>query len=157
MIRRVRATDQAAVERLWQELMDCHAEMDPGLPRPTPNGAHFYAERLIERMDDENTCTLVAEENGQVIGYVLGAIIDLMPDVFDQQPSGFLADIYVDPAYRGNGVGRALVNGLVSWFRGHGVNYYEWNAAARNHDARAFWAALGGRDVIVRMRIELGS
>jgi hypothetical protein len=31
----------------------------------------------------------------------------------------------------------------------------EWYVAARNEAARQFWLAVGGRDVMIRMRLEL--
>ena len=66
-----------------------------------------------------------------------------------------MADIFVDPEYRGQGVGRALVDELTEWFRERGVQYVEWYVANSNTDGRAFWKAIGGRDVITRMRINL--
>jgi GNAT superfamily N-acetyltransferase len=155
MIRPATIKDGDAIERLWRHLVEYHVHLDNNLPGEARNGARRYARRLVERLDDTQTHTLVAEENGQVVGFALGAIVDLIPDVFDQEPSGFLADIYVDEAYRGQGIGRALVEAMTDWFRKQGVRYFEWNVAARNPDARAFWQAVGGQDVMVRMRAPL--
>lgn len=155
MIRPATVNDGDAIEQLWHCLVEYHVALDNELPGEAHNGARRYARRLLERLDDPQTSTLVAEENGKVVGFALGAIVDLVPDVFDQEPSGFLADIYVDEAYRGRGIGRALVSGMADWFRQQGVSYFEWNVASRNPDARAFWHAVGGRDVMIRMRAPL--
>jgi GNAT superfamily N-acetyltransferase len=88
---------------------------------------------------------------------VLGVVVDLAPELFAQEPSGFLADIYVDADHRRGGVGTALVNGLTDWFRQRNVRFFEWHAAAQNPDGIAFWRALGGRDVMVRMRADIPS
>ena len=41
------------------------------------------------------------------------------------------------------------------WFRSRGIQHMEWYVAARNRDGRTFWESLGGRDIMVRMRMEL--
>jgi len=83
------------------------------------------------------------------------AFRSLLATVDAQEPSGFLADIYVDAEYRRGGVGKALVAGLVDWFHEKGLSYYEWHVAARNEDSLAFWRSLGGREVMLRMRAEV--
>jgi GNAT superfamily N-acetyltransferase len=97
----------------------------------------------------------VAEEDGLVVGYVLGIVVDLVPDIFEQEAGGFLADIYVDDAYRGRGIGRALVEALADWFRQRGLRHYEWHVASSNVDGLAFWRAMNGRNLMIRMRARL--
>ena len=108
--------DEAAIARLWQALSDYHIELDPRLPTPTPGAAERYAERMIERRDDPYTRTFVAEVDGKVVGYILGAVLDLHPDLFQHVEAGFIADIFVDPAYRQQGIARQLVDTMTEWF-----------------------------------------
>ena len=98
---------------------------------------------------------MVADVDDLVVGYVLGVVVDLAPEMFLQETSGFLADIYVDQAYRRQGVGRALVEALIAWFGKQGIHYYEWHVAARNQESIAFWRSLGGHEVMLRMRGEI--
>jgi ribosomal protein S18 acetylase RimI-like enzyme len=143
------------VAHLWNALVAYHSELDESLPPAAPQGERRYARRLIDRLDDPMSRVLVADVDGQVVGYVLGVIVDLAPEMFQQEASGFLADIYVDEAYRRAGAGRALVVELASWFRQQGIRYFEWHVAARNEDSIAFWRSLGGREVMLRMRADL--
>jgi GNAT superfamily N-acetyltransferase len=107
-------------------------------------------------VDDSHTCIYIAETLEQdVIGYVLGVKVDLAPEMFEQEPSGFLADIYVEESYRKFGVGRALVDALRDWFSEQGLRYFEWHVAARNEDALNFWKSLGGRETMIRMRADV--
>lgn len=154
-IRLAKREDADAIARMWEDLVRYHQMIDEALPAATHNGGAMYAKRLTDRLDDTHTRVLVAEIDGQVIGYVLGVIVDLVPEIFVQEYSGFLADIYVEEAYRGKGVGRALVDALRDWFRQRSVRYFEWNVAARNAAGRAFWNAMGGRDMMIRMRTTL--
>ena len=155
VIRLVKPEDIDAVARLWEALVAYHRQLDASLPPAAPQGARRYARRLIDRMDDPMSRVLIAEVKGEVIGYVLGVVVDLAPEMFSQEASGFLADIYVDAAYRRMGVGKALVEALVAWFHEKGLRYYEWHVAARNEDSLAFWRSMSGREVMLRMRAEV--
>ncbi|HEY7616683.1 MAG TPA: GNAT family N-acetyltransferase [Terriglobales bacterium] len=156
-VRPARLDDIDAIARLWQALVEFHCSLNSDLPAPTSQGAMRYARRLMDHLDDPMARVLVAAIDGEVIGYVLGVVVDLAPELFAQEPSGFLADIYVDADHRRGGVGTALVNGLTDWFRQRNVRFFEWHAAAQNPDGIAFWRALGGRDVMVRMRADISS
>jgi GNAT superfamily N-acetyltransferase len=140
---------------LWEKLVEYHRQLDDRLPQASAGGGDLYVQRLTSRADDPNTLILVAEENDHIIGYVLGAVVDLLPEMFLSERCGFLADIYVEVDYRERGVGRALVAALADWFRSKGLRYYEWYVAARNDTGYQFWAQMGGRAVMTRMRAEL--
>ncbi|MCU0496591.1 MAG: GNAT family N-acetyltransferase [Anaerolineae bacterium] len=153
MIRLATASDTEAIAQLWEKLVAYHRALDPDLPDAATNGGRLYAQRLSDRMNDSHTRIFVAVEDGQVVGYVLGVIVDLVPEMFQPEIGGFLADIYVDAPYRGRGIGRDLVETLMAWFQERQVRYVEWFVASKNADAQAFWTSLGGRDMMIRMRI----
>lgn len=155
LIRPVRAEDTEAVAQLWLRLVDYHRQLDTDLPPATPDGPQLYARSLAERIHDSHTRTFVAESESGIIGYVLGVVVDFVPEMFQQEPSGFLADIYVEEPYRKLGVGRALVDTLTGWFRSQGIPYFEWHVAARNTEGVKFWQALNGRNVMLRMRADI--
>lgn len=155
MIRAARPEDVEIIGELWVKLAEYHTRLDPALPRVAADGAMHYARRIAGRLNDTHTCTLVAEDDGVIVGYVLGLLHDFVPEMFQQESGGFLADIYVEESHRGRGVGRALVMHLRDWFRAHKVEYMEWYVSANNEAGRAFWSAIGGRDLMVRMRASL--
>jgi len=155
-IRPATPADAPVIARFWESLVAFHQALDSDLPIAAPNGAGRYTKHLLQYLDDPQTRALVAEADGRVVGYVLGMIVDLLPDVFAQEPGGFLADIYVDSAYRRRGIGGALVAALQAWFHEQGVTHFDWHVAAHNPDALAFWHSIGGREVMIRMRATLG-
>lgn len=157
VIRPATSDDADAIGRMWSALVVYHTDMDDALPSAAVFGERRYARRLMDRLDDPLTRVLVAECGGELVGYVLGVIVDITADVFEQPPSGILADIYVTDAYRLHGVGRAMVEALSAWFTEHGLTAYEWHVAARNPAGVAFWKAMGGREVMIRMRADLPS
>lgn len=147
--------DAATIGALWQELVDFHRELDTAMPIANIRGAKHYAQRIETQVQDSYSHVLVAEHQGELIGYVVGMIVDLLPDVFEAETNGFLADIYIKSAYRRSGLGQKLVRTLASWFKSRGVQRMEWYVASQNSAGRAFWQEIGGRDVMVRMRIDL--
>lgn len=155
IIRSAKPGDVDAVSHLWEALVEYHRVLDADLPPATPEGAMRYARRILDHLDDPSAKIFVAIRDNVVVGYVLGVVVDLAPEMFQQEPSGFLADIYVDEKQRRTGVGRALVEALTAWFRERGLHYFEWHAAARNPEGIAFWRAMGGREVMLRMRAEI--
>jgi GNAT superfamily N-acetyltransferase len=155
MIRRATPIDADDIARLWETLVEYHYRLDPSLPQAAAEGGYRYALRLIDRMDDTHTRVFVAEENGEIVGYVLAMIIDLAPEMFTQEYSGFLADIFVEERFRQQGIGRQLVNAVQQWFAECGVSYFEWYVASKNPTGMAFWHSMGGRDVLIRMRTEV--
>jgi GNAT superfamily N-acetyltransferase len=155
VIRPVVSRDQDVITGLWQALSDYHVALDPRLPGTTIGAAQRYAQRLIERLDDPFTRALVAEVDGRVVGYILGAVLDLHPDLFEHVDSGFIADIFVDPAYRQRGIARQLVQALNHWFVEQGVKQVEWQVAATNAQGIQFWEAMGGKPLMIRMRLDI--
>lgn len=155
MIRPAVASDSVAIGKLWEKLVAYHRAIDDDLPQATLQGASLYARSLRDRLEDSHTRVFVAEEDGRVVGYVLGVVVDLLPEMFEQEAGGFLADIYVEEGYRGRGIGRALVEALVGWFRDRGLEHFEWHVAASNESGLAFWERIGGRPLQIRMRANI--
>ncbi|MCB9452070.1 MAG: GNAT family N-acetyltransferase [Anaerolineaceae bacterium] len=152
IIRPVSRSEADTVAQLWAELVAYHTALDPALPHPTPDGRQQYARRIIQRLNDSYTRVLVAEVNHEIVGYVMGVIMDLMPDIFNQEPVGFIADIAITEAYRRQGIGRRLVEELIIWFQEHHITAYDWHVAAQNIAGQRFWESVGGRPVMIRMR-----
>jgi ribosomal protein S18 acetylase RimI-like enzyme len=152
LIRRAQEADADAVGALWAGLVAYHHALDPALPATTPDGPRRYAEALRSHLCSDTTCVFVAERNGVVVGYVLGAMTDMISSWFVHAPTGFIADLYVCPEFQRRGVGRRLVAAMREWFQARGVHQAEWYVAVENEGALAFWRALGGTPLQLRMR-----
>ena len=152
MIRLAHESDAAGIGELWAEMARYHARFDAATFRVADDGAQRYAQRIRDRLGDPMARILVAEQDGALCGYVSGMIADMTTEMFLPLRCGFLADIYVAPAWRRRGLGRQLVERLCLWFRDQNVAHFEWQVSARNEAALAFWAAIGGETTILRMR-----
>ena len=155
VIRLATESDLEDIGRLWLNLVQYHNAIDDRMPVAAEGGCASYQRRVRAQFSSPEVRTLVADLNGQLVGFVLGALVDLRAEMFVREKSGHVADIFVEEAYRGCGVGRKLINELVDWFRLNGVQQIEWSVATRNTSGHAFWEAIGGRAVMVRMRLDL--
>jgi GNAT superfamily N-acetyltransferase len=156
-IRSATEDDATAIGLMWERLAAYHHRIDPALPPAARGGGKVYAKRILSRLNDPLTRILVAEQDDALIGYVLAVIIDVIPDMFVQENSGFLADIYVEDAHRRRGVGSQLVQAVRAWLTEKGVRTMEWYVAEHNPAGRQFWEAIGGRAVLTRMRVDLNA
>lgn len=82
---------------------------------------------------------LVAEYNGHVVGYVMGY---LKPDF-----EGHIMSIAVDPEYRGNGIGRALMVAVIDKLIKLGARYIGLEVRVSNRRAIKLYEGLGFKTV----------
>jgi len=133
--------------RLWREMMDFHARVEPRFrPLPLPAGEQAWEKHLRESVwGDKDWRVFVAEAEGELIGQIMGVVRDQVP-VFEPERYGYVTDIVVDPAAQGSGVGQTLFEALKAWFRERGVSHLELQVAYNNPVSQAFWRAMGCTD-----------
>jgi N-acetylglutamate synthase-like GNAT family acetyltransferase len=131
IVRDYRAEDEAACRALFQELVEVHR----GLYPDAEIGATFQVEGRL----------LVAEEKGRVVGY---AGMLRHPHSFEVEPIVIAGD------HRGRGVGRALIERVVSEARAEGVTQVYAQPTGRNAEALAFFNSVG-LDVLAYARVQL--
>ncbi len=155
VIRPARDADAEAIGGLWAELVQHHHALDAALPAAATDGPVRYARAIQDHLRGASTLVLVADCDGEVVGYALGVVADMISSLFAHEATGFIADLYVCPNFQRRGVGRRLVSEMATWFAAQGVEHYEWHVAVRNQEALAFWRAMGGEPLMMRMRGEI--
>lgn len=149
-IRPATAADVPAVLPLVQSICDLHRAMDPERFTFRPDVLDRYAAWLPERAADSRSVFLVAEapatEPGAsgLVAYLVGTVEPEVP-IYWIPESGWIHDVFVDPAFRHRGLARALVNRAVERFRDIGVSRIRLETAAPNEGARALFRACGFR------------
>ncbi|HEV57741.1 MAG TPA: GNAT family N-acetyltransferase [Phycisphaerales bacterium] len=141
VVREATRPDVAAVVPIWAELMEIHARLDPFFTC-CEDAAERFAEYIVGNITKDNWHVLVAEADGQVVGYLQGSI-ETCPPILATQRYGNVHDMAVTAAYRRRGVGRKLVRQALAWFRSQGVTRFEVSMSIHNRTARAFWQSLG--------------
>lgn len=89
-----------------------------------------------ELVGSEEMCLLVAEDGGEVRGYLLGYV---QPTFFATGPVGYIEQVIVDEATRRKGLGGELVSRFEDWARQAGCRLV---ALASRH-AGEFYKSLG--------------
>jgi ribosomal protein S18 acetylase RimI-like enzyme len=149
------SADLTAIGRLGALLMRVHHEFDPArfIPSP-PRVEDAYASFLGAQLADPNAIVLVAERAGEVLGYAYAAVEgnDYMAL---RGPAGVLHDIVVDPAQRGQGVGRILLDATLAALKRRGAPQIVLSTAERNESAQRLFARAGFRRAMIEMTREL--
>ena len=83
---------------------------------------------------------VVAEVSGQVVAF---ALFFTNFSTFLGQPGLYLEDLYVQPAFRGTGLGRALLAHLGALAVARGCGRFEWSVLDWNANAIRFYEKMG--------------
>jgi ribosomal protein S18 acetylase RimI-like enzyme len=154
-IRPATPADLPAIGRLGALLVRTHHEFDPRrFMAASPQTEQGYAWFLGTQLEKPNIVTLVAEREGSVLGYTYAGVEG--PDYMSLRgPAGVLYDIVVDPAERGRGVGRALLDATLAALHARGVPRVVLSTAEQNEPAQRLFARAGFRRTMIEMTREL--
>ena len=156
-IRGAASSDIPAIGRLGALLMRTHHDLDPERFIAATSGTEKgYGSFLGTQLDQPNIVILVAERNGDVIGYTYGGVegtnyMEL------RGPAGMLYDIVVDPAHRRHSVGRMLLDVTLEALKARGAPRVVLEAAERNPSAQRLFDRAGFRRSMIEMTLELDS
>ncbi len=90
---------------------------------------------------------LVAERGGALLGF---AHYQFHPSTWALRDYCYLEDLYVEPAARGGGVGRALIQGVYAEADRRGAATVHWLTQEFNSDGRALYDTLARRTSFIR-------
>ena len=156
-VRPATPADLPALGRLGALLVRLHHAFDAQrfIP-PLPNLEALYGAYLGEQSAEPNVVVLVAERDGVVLGYTYAGV-EGAEYMALRGPAGVLYDIVVDPAARGQGVGRTLLDATLAALASRGVPRAVLMTAAQNAPAQRLFARAGFRQTMVEMTRELGA
>lgn len=133
----------------------------PDAPRVRPRALHpgtprikdAYAAFLGAQLQGPNVVVLVAERDGEVLGYTCAGVEgnDYMAP---RGPAGALHGIVVDPAHRARGIGRMLLDATLAALRARGAPRVVLSTAERNEAAQRLFARAGFRRTMIEMTRE---
>jgi ribosomal protein S18 acetylase RimI-like enzyme len=144
------------VGRLGALLVRLHHDFDPRrFIAASAQTEHGYGSFLGSQLSDPDVVVLVAERDGAVVGYTYAGVegTDYMSL---RGPAGVLYDIVVDPAHRGHGVGRALLEATLAELATRGSPRVVLSTAERNATAQRLFEHAGFRRTMIEMTRELG-
>jgi ribosomal protein S18 acetylase RimI-like enzyme len=129
-VRRASVEDAGVIGRL---LHDFNAEYDD----PTPGPAKL-AKRIEQLIGGGDTVVLLGGSGPDGV-----AVLRFRPSLWSEALECYLAELYVVPARRGHGLGRALMNVAIELARAEGADYMDLGTADTDVAARALYESLG--------------
>jgi GNAT superfamily N-acetyltransferase len=138
-VRPVSAGDEGAWRTLWDGYCAFYETVVP------PDVTAETWRRLLEPAEPVEG--LVAEEGGEVVGFVNYV---LHPSTWATATACYLEDLFVSPAARGSGAGRALIEAVLGLAQSHGWDKVYWHTRRDNARARALYDSFTEADDFVR-------
>jgi ribosomal protein S18 acetylase RimI-like enzyme len=154
-IRRASAADLPVLGRLGASLLSAHYAFDARrFMSPDDDSERGYAWFLGQELSNDDVIVLVAELDGEVVGYVYAGIEGQNWRELREE-AGFIHDVVVTPEHRSYGVGGLLVEAAADWCRERGMPRVLLWAAEQNTTAQRLFARAGFRRTMVEMTREL--
>jgi GNAT superfamily N-acetyltransferase len=138
--------DEAAWRQLWRGYCDFYDAQ-------VPDAVTQHTWKRILDPDSRILC-IVAEVDGQVYGFANCVVHEATWEI---QAVCYLEDLYVTPAARGHGIGRALLEWLRNAMRAEGWARLYWHTRADNAEARRLYDKLTAADDYVRYLVRFQS
>jgi ribosomal protein S18 acetylase RimI-like enzyme len=149
--------DEARVIALVQELQGHEFGLYERMKPPEEIGAWYI--RAMEKLCEENDGRiLVAEtENGKIVGYASILTDCSSEDDYDEVTFsyGYVADLVVADGFRGQGVGKLLLEACEGAVRVAGRDELRVSVLAANGDAHRLYERFGFRDHLITLRKRL--
>jgi len=130
---RVRRGGPADADAIGRLLHDFNTEYDDVTPGP-----RALAGRVRELLADGAFVVLLAGDGPDGL-----AVLRFRPSIWTAALECYLAELYVVPALRGRGLGRALLEAAIETARAQGADHMDLGTSEDDRAARALYERLG--------------
>jgi ribosomal protein S18 acetylase RimI-like enzyme len=154
-IREARIEDLGMVVDLWEMLVDFHKQLSPHFA-PSEDSREKWSKYLAKKFSEKSTKLVVAEENGDIIGFMLCLLQPNAP-IFKEKTIGVISDVYVTQEKRKKGITKEMLGVALRWFHKNKISTVSLSVAAANLEARAVWGQLGFKPHMIHKRLSLDS
>jgi GNAT superfamily N-acetyltransferase len=128
-------TDAALIVSYIRELAEFEREPEKAVVTEADIHRYAFSEQALVKVT-------MAEWNGQAAGFALWF---LNFSTWEGKPGIYLEDLFVRPAFRGRGIGKALLKDLAALAVQEGWTRFVWQVLDWNTPAIEFYEAHGGR------------
>lgn len=152
-VRRATKADAPAVAEFAMKLVEQHIAYDPKRfsPIATLEGMTWFYGTQTEA---EHAAVFVAESESRIVGFSYVGYEEISYQGLATR-SAWVHDIYIDPAERHGGVGRALMDAAVGYAKERGATKLMLWTAESNVDAQRFFEQAGFVTTMREMMLEL--
>jgi len=143
------------VDGLWELLAKHHERLSDGFSLG-PDSKRKWSGYLREKFGEISTKLVVAEEEGEIVGFMLCLLEPNVP-VYRERKIGVISDVFVKQQRRRKGLAKKMLDYAAEWLRKNKVRTVRLNVAADNLEARAAWRMLGFESFMIDKRLDLTS
>ncbi len=163
VIRPYRAGDFAEVVSMMSQLQTFFVKLDRAVekkPFATPAEAEAYMQQIQKDVKQLRGLTLVATSNKKIIGFIQGVILDHHDQILHRLthlPSldGWIGLFFIDPNFRGQRIGVALLNKMKAYFQKHHCQTMRLFVAQNNQRGIKIYQKYGFKSKEVEMAMDI--
>jgi ribosomal protein S18 acetylase RimI-like enzyme len=141
MIRVATQDDLPAMAVLWLEQKTLYQQADHRFTLQ-PDAADQWREAAMHWLSDKHCKAYVAQDQQQIVGYVIAWVQDGPPGMVPQR-LGVVTELAVGAHSYQAGLGRKLLAPLQAWFVEQGISTVLAHVPHRQPVEQAFWRAIG--------------
>ncbi|MDP3726826.1 MAG: GNAT family N-acetyltransferase [bacterium] len=142
-IRAARKDEVKDLQNLNNEVFIADQQYDPDLLMDwaqSNKGKEYFTQLL----NDQNSCCLIAEDNGRKVGYIAAAPKDIR---YRKSKYIEIEDMGVTPQYRSKGIGTMLIDECLKWAKSKGFQKAYVNSYFDNLKAIKFYKKNGFSEI----------
>ena len=143
-IRAATPADVEGVLPMVAAICSLHEAWDQDRYGMLPDVVERYRRWLPVRAVDPRSVFLVAEEDGELAGFVVASVEQNIP-IYQVAEFGFVHDLWVRPSHRGRGIATRLVAATIDRFHAMEMRQVRLETAVANSEARRVFDKLGFR------------
>lgn len=152
IIRNVKSDDYDEILKLQLELEDVEVNFDNNLKRHCYNTKKGQ-EKLKKRILNKKSIFYIAEENGEIVGFIDGYIAD--DEWWYEEQIAYLDHFIVKSEYRNKGIGTILLNSFEEKIKEYGITKIKLLVFQGNSNAIKFYKSNSYEDYSIYLKKEL--
>ena len=151
IIRKAIMDDLETIRNLNQQLFYNDVKFDKALDVNWPKRNTDYFKKKI---NSKNAATFVAEENGEIIAYLIVSVVNT-PNYRTIKKIVEFENMFVIPQERGNGIRTRLINKEIEWAKSKKVRRIRMVASAENIRAIVLYKIIGlfEHDIVLEKKV----
>ena len=150
IFREYRESDREGLVHCIGQLQEYVANLDPlhRIRRLKDFDVDTYITRSFEQMQQDEGAVFIAEDEGKMIGCIIGVIYRVGPENIERYPSinGEIKELIVLPEYRGQHVGDKLMQRMEQYLTSKNCDVITVDCFAPNEDAYRFYKKMDYMD-----------
>lgn len=151
MIRKAVEGDINAIVRLHMYFLATLQSVDPGRYVANDKLQHEFERKIKKYITDSRICVVVWEDGGGVAGYGIGRT-KKYPLIVREKEYGELHEIAVGKESQRRGIGTAIANALIEFFRKRGIHSIEFIVDSKNTGSIETWEKIGFKEELKIMK-----